>query len=249
MTTATIVGFVNQNYVEIARNWLVAIDRLGLGRRALLVTLDEAAQRALSSSDVRLLHRPLLSGDLNDLWVHRVKVLSELLLSGIDVVHSDVDAVWLSDPLPEMSGSSLDLVFSQGTVWPPDVHRNRGFVMCCGLYFVRNSPGARLFFKRFAERVAIERDDQAALNRLLDEWLGEWAIREPYRVRFGSVEFVCSRVMMLASGPDLSVGVLPHHSYPRLMSGLEGVMVAHPLSGQTSEETRAVLRQGGLWFL
>jgi hypothetical protein len=248
MTTAIVV-FVDERYLDIARNWLVAVDRLGLSEKALVVTLDEAVQSALSARKIRLLHRPLLSGDLNDLWVHRIRVVAEVLLSGADVVHSDADAVWLADPLPEMNSGGFDLVFSQGTVWPPDIHRKRGVVLCCGLYFVRNSPRTRRFFERFAQRVGRERDDQVALNRLLDAELGDWAIDEPCRVSFGDSQFICSRSVMAAEGIDLSVGVLPHHAYPRLMQGPEGVVVGHPLSGKTCAETRAVLERHGLWLL
>ena len=54
-----------------------------------------------------------------------------LIACGIDFVHSDADAVWLRDPIPEYfgPGETADLVASQGTRHPPDVFGRWGFVL------------------------------------------------------------------------------------------------------------------------
>lgn len=247
--TTTILTFVDEAYLPVARNWLVAIARLGLTGQVLVVTLDQASERSLAGSGIRLLHRPWRSPDLNDLWIHRVRVMAELLDSGADLVHSDADAVWLGDPLPALTAAGFDLVFTQGTVWPPRTHARRGFVLCCGLYGVRNTPATRMFFARFVERVERERDDQAALNALVDEEFGDWVVEAPYAVPFRATRFICSRTLMTARAPDLALAVLPHHAYPRLMQTTDGVVVGHPLSGKTCGETRLTLQQKGLWFL
>ena len=245
----TIVTFVNEGYLPIVRNWLVAIARLNLTGQALVVTLDESAHEALANSGVRLLHRPKTLPGLNGLWIHRVAVLSELLKAGENIVHSDADAVWLGDPMPALTSGAFDLVFTQGTIWPPEVHAKRGIVLCCGLYFVRGTPQAGRFFARIAERVRSDTDDQRALNRMVDETFHDWVIEAPYAIPFRDTQFICSRRPITAQGPDVTLAVLPHHAYPRLMNGSDGVIVGHPLSGKTCEETRVVLQQHGLWLL
>ena len=244
-----IVAFVDGRYVPVARNWLAAVQRLGLLPLVRVVTLDAAAHAQLADVGVTLLHRPLASADLKDLWVHRVHVLAEFLAAGVSFIHSDVDAVWLDNPIPALTAGGSDLVFTQGTIWPPDVHRKRGFVLCCGLYFVRCSQTAIDFFGAFAQRVAKDKDDQMALNRLADETFKDWRIEEPYHLPFRETNFVCSPKPMTATSGGLEISVLPHQSFPRLMDGSGGVVVGHPLSGKTCEETVQALRQNGLWLL
>ncbi len=244
-----IVTFVNAGYISIARNWLAAMGRLGLDEAVLLVTLDDEAKAALANQKCQVFHRPLPSADLRDLWVHRVRIIAELMAEGHDIIHSDADAVWLHDARSAIADGGHDLVFSQGTVWPPDSHDKRGFVLCCGLFYLRNSSIVRDFVSRLTQRVRLVRDDQIAVNHLVDEEFSNWIIEDPYWVGFRNTTFVCSRTMMRAQGGDLSLAVVPHHACPRLMQGTDGVLVGHPLSGKTRAETESVLRDHGLWFL
>lgn len=244
-----IVTFVNAAYVPIAWNWLAAMDRLGLRRQCLVVTLDAQAHASLQSADVATLYRPLHSQDFKDLWPHRTEVIADLLADGRDVVHSDVDAIWLRDPLPHLRDDGEDMVFSQGTLWPPESHRRRGFVLCCGFFLLRAVPVVQDFVVQLRERASALGDDQWALNQLIDERVTGWSVDEPYELTYRDTAFVCSRSKMRAHSPSLKVSVVPHHAFPRLVTTLDEVVVAHPLSGKSLEETRSVLIEKGLWFL
>lgn len=244
-----IAVFVDGRYVPIAQNWLAAMRRIGLETNVLLVTLDAESERAFERTDIERLFRPLLTEKLEDLWIHRIRVLAGLLADGHDIVHSDADAVWLSNPLGDLLSPDYDLVFSQGTIWPPDVHERRGLVLCCGLFSVRASARTLSLFDELARRVTIERDDQIAINRLLDEKLGEWKIARPRFLRFGDKNFVTSDEVINSSDGALKVGVLPFHRYPRIISSIDGVIVAHPLSGKTCAETQEKLAECGLWCI
>lgn len=244
-----ITVFVDERYLAIAANWLAAVRRLGLERQVVLVTLDPEAERALAAVHSPRLFRPLESRGLGDLWIHRVRVLSSLLAEGRDVVHSDADAVWLANPMVDLFPPGFDMVFSQGTIWPPDILAKRGVVACCGLFAVRASPRTCAFFAALERRVAVEHDDQVSINRLLDETMGPWHIESPAHMAVSGASFTISNAMMTAHADDLKVGVLPFRKYPRLMSGPEGVVVGHPLSGKTAAETEETLRKHGLWLV
>lgn len=242
-----IVVFVDERYVAVAANWLAAVRRIGLQQHVMLVTLDSGAERAFAPIHTSRLFRPIDSRNLGDLWMHRVRIVSSLLADGRDVVHSDADAVWLGNPLSELFAPGFDMVFSQGTLWPPDVHHTRGVVACCGLFAVRSSPRTRDFFTDLETRVAVEHDDQVAVNRLLNETLGPWTIEKPHQAEVSGRAFTISDSMMVAEGDGLRIGVLPFRRYPRLMSDPRHVVVGHPLSGKTAAETQGVLRRCGLW--
>lgn len=244
-----IVTFVSSPYISVGWNWLYAIHKVQPDADLLVVALDSETKDAFGDSSVDVLFRPLDEGNLGELWVHRLDVLIELLDHGRDIVHSDADAVWVKNPLPLMQGASSDMVFSQGTVWPTDVHGKRGIVLCCGLFFLRNTPEVRDFLGRIGRRVAEERDDQVSINRELDDILGPWHVEEPYSIEFRGTRFTASRELMSATSQSgISVAVIPHHVVPRIITMLgEQVMVAHPFSGKTCEEKEQVLSGLGLW--
>jgi hypothetical protein len=211
-----------------------------------LVTLDDVAATAFA--DARTLHRPF-TGDMAGLWIHRTNVISELLESGYSVLHSDADAVWLKDPWAHYFDSDEDLIFSQGTIWPPDSLATKGLVVCCGLFLMRATPAVKAILPEWMSMTAEFGDDQIAINRLLDRALPEWSISQPYERIYQGQAFTCSPSKMTARAENLSVAVLPHERFPRLVDDLAGVYVAHPLSPKGAAETESVLHAAGLWHL
>ena len=244
-----ILCFVNGLYERIARNWLCAVGRLELLDNVVLVTLDEAAEAAFASHAVKTLHRPLASASVGDIWLHRARIVAEFLRQGEDVVHSDADAVWLANPLPYLFGEADDAVFSQGTVWPPESFAWRRFVLCCGLYATRSNPLTIAFMDALLPAIEKHGDDQKALNYLVDKRFRDWQLDQTYELEFRNRKLLCSREKMRAQEGGMTLSVLPHHLFPRAMTSPSGVVVGHPLSAKTAEETERVLRDAGLWLL
>lgn len=58
---------------------------------------------------------------LHSVWLERMRVVYEVVSSGIPVLLSDVDAIWLRDALSEIMAMSIDqprgydMIFSSGT--------------------------------------------------------------------------------------------------------------------------------------
>jgi hypothetical protein len=248
MTKPTIVTFANEAYIPVARNWMAALDAAGVSAPIRIVALDAATRDAFPAA--RVLFRPCKAAGLGDLWTFRIRVLRELLEESSGLVHSDADAVWMRDPLPMIADCATEMVFSQGTIWPPDVHAKHGIVLCCGLYYLSNTPSVRRFMAQLEARVAHDRDDQVSVNRLLDEQGVEWVIEEPYRIPFEDTDYIVSRRIILSRhATPLSVAVLPHHLFPRVMEGPDPkVIVAHPFSPKSCADKIAVLSRLGLWF-
>jgi Nucleotide-diphospho-sugar transferase len=247
---ARILAFVSGDYVPVAHNWLRALSRLGLEERVSLVTLDASSRDAFPPE--RVLHRPLTvrDDDLAPLWTHRIEVLRGMLATGEAIIHSDVDAVWLRSPFPDLIACGAPAVFSQGTVWPPDVHRSHGLVLCCGFFYLEARRETLEFIDEVSSRLLEERDDQAAVNRVVAGRLDAWTIEEPYEIAFGNDRYFASRAPIrgrLEPG-GLNVAVLPHHAYPRLLDTVTPeTIVAHPLSGKTLADKVRVLSKLALW--
>ena len=251
--TPKIVAFVNADYIPVARNWMLALKAIGRDKDAVVVSLDEETRAAFLPAQV--LHRPLAldSSNLAPLWVHRIGVLRELLSSGVAVIHSDVDALWLRDPLPDIERCETPVVFSQGTIWPPDVHAIHRVVLCCGFFYLAAQPEVVAFLDAAEDQIQADKDDQVAVNRVVVNMIDSWRISNPYRIMFRNTYFLASSSTIRSiteSGQrdTLPISVLPHHAYPRLLDKLtKDMVVVHPLSGKTCAEKRDCFKLLGLW--
>ncbi|MHB8814128.1 MAG: putative nucleotide-diphospho-sugar transferase, partial [Steroidobacteraceae bacterium] len=238
-----VIAFADSRYADVLMNWLVAL-ALQQVDRYLVVALDRDLHALLTARGIPCVLREL-HGDLGDLWVERVRVFAALCAAGIDFIHSDVDAVWLRDPRQAyFTAIDADLIASQGTVWPHDVHEQFGFVLCCGLFSLRSSRASRQLLGQLAAHVATTRDDQISLNRLLAERRMAWRARsaDTYYLAAGERRFLCSKSLIVGEGADgLRVSVLPHHLFQRLPLPLQQIpFVSHPL---TPKEPKAKLQE------
>lgn len=250
-----IITFCNADYIAVAQNWLLALRNIGLDKQATVISLDDKTREAFPVD--RILHRPLpqKNNGLGGLWRHRISVLREFLVQGEEIIHSDADAIWLQNPMPDIKGCGTHAVFSQGTVWPPDVHRRFGFVLCCGFFYLSPQPEILDFVDEVAIRIQDEKDDQVSVNRVIAESIKSWNIELPYKILFKDTHFIASSkpiysCSMHINAKKIKIAVLPHHAYPRLIDKIvPETIVAHPLSGKSLSEKEAILKKLGLWFL
>lgn len=238
-----VIAFADSRYTDVLMNWLVALAVQQVDNY-LVIALDRTLHALLAARGIPCVLREL-NGDLGDLWVARIRVFAALCAAGIDFIHSDVDAIWLRDPRGAyFDAADADLVASQGTVWPHDVHQKFGFVLCCGLFSLRSSAASSRLLAELVPHVAVTRDDQISLNRLLADRQIVWQAHrtDTYYLTMGSNRFLCSKSPIVGHAPDgLSVFVLPHHLFQRVPLPLKEVpFVSHPL---TPKEPRAKLEQ------
>lgn len=241
------VVFADAAAAYLIDNWLVHARAAGVAR-VLLLALDDMVARRPVPPGCTVVPVPF-AGDLGDLWLRRLDVFALLAASGIDFIHSDLDAVWLADARAEcFADPTLDLVFSQGTFLPARAHAAWGFVLCCGLFAVRAGPAAARFFAAVRRRAAEARDDQVALNLLLVEGGVVWA-REgagAYAIGQGGRQFTCYRRMLRGEGAGVRAGLLPFHRVPRLAAA-GPALVKHPHATRDPAARIAALRRSGVW--
>lgn len=240
---SVIIAFADSRYADVLLNWLVAL-ALQQVDNYLVIALDRELHGLLAARGIPCVLSQL-NGSLGDLWVARIRVFAALCAAGIDFIHSDVDAVWLRDPRQAyFSNSDADLVASQGTVWPADVHQRFGFVLCCGLFYLRGGAPSRHLLTELATDVETTRDDQVSLNRLLAKRGIAWQTpaTDRYFLSNGPTRVLCSKSLITGRAPDgLRVSVLPHHLFQRVpLQQQEVPFVCHPL---TAKEPRAKLAE------
>jgi Nucleotide-diphospho-sugar transferase len=213
-----VIAFADSRYLDVLLNWLVGLAAIGV-RHYVVIALDRPLYDFLVRKRVPAVlaeHR----GDLRALWIERIGVFAALNHAGLDFVHSDADAVWMRDPGPAFfNRSEADLVASQGTVWPPDVHARFGFVLCCGLFRLASNARTRALLAELAGHVLATGDDQVSLNRLVAARDMRWQVQpgDGYAVHGAGKQFLCARNLIQGVGGDgLRVAVLPHHLFQRV---------------------------------
>jgi hypothetical protein len=237
-----IIAFADFRYVDILMNWLVGIAAHGI-ENYLIIALDSRLHAFLGERGVPCVLSQL-HGDLRTLWIRRIEIFAALCTAGVDFVHSDVDAVWMRDPRSFLYQPAEDLVISQGTIWPPDVHSQFGFVVCCGLFRLSSTPQTQQLLADLAAHVIDTGDDQVSLNRMLAGRAVKWEFdhADAYYLEGAGMKFLCSRSPMRGVGDaGLRVMVLPHHLFQRVpASMIEAPYVQHLL---TPKEPAAKLQE------
>jgi hypothetical protein len=240
-----VLTFANSAYTPLLRHWLRRTCQLGV--RPCVIALDDDVEKTARSFEADV-YRMEIEPGLPALWLRRVQLFRSLARLGVDFVHSDIDAIWLRNPVPFMLDTGADLVASQGTVWPPDVVDAWGFVLCCGLFLARGNDSVANLFDEVASRSG---DDQAELNRALFGKSLNWELddaprawRRSWRGGFFNTypETVHGRTK------DLHVAMLPYEICPRLPEPpTDPAMVAHPLAPKQLDAKIALLERLGLW--
>ncbi|MES0489104.1 MAG: putative nucleotide-diphospho-sugar transferase [Leptospirales bacterium] len=243
-----ILVFGNLAYSDIVYNWVAAAKRIGVNNY-IIIALDNQFYQQLQKNKITSI---LYKVDLNrkNIWVERTKVLIKFLESGYDIIHSDADAVWLKDPCPDFFYSSnKDFIFSQGTVWPPDIHEKWGFVLCCGLFYVKSNIASINFMKDYLKQTITFKDDQVACNRLFYDQGITWQDSAYKLMNFKNKKFKVFENIIVGTNRDISVALLPQKLFQRLNIKHANAYVKHILSPKNSKNTKEVLKMHDCYFL
>jgi len=243
--------FATGNFAPLLDNWLIHA-RAASVRQPLVIAMN-GPQSLPAASDALKIHYNF-DGSLGDLWYRRAMIFEFLSAGGVDFIHSDVDAVWLKDPRPLcFADGGFDLIFSQGTNYPPEIWRRWGFVLCCGLFAVRANPNTAAFFAKL--RALVERipDDQVALNALLEQHGVTWetAGLDTQKLDVRGQAFTTYRKMLAGTCETLGlrIGLIPHHRIPRLPIAGGDAIARHPLGPGDPMRKAEILRAVGCWKL
>lgn len=249
-----VVTFCNRAYLPVLANFLAAPhapDRDDL----VLYGLDPETRAAAEEAGIEA--RALdWSGDLATLWQARIDVFRALAAEGTDLIHTDADALWVGPGTLDWLTRDTDLAFSQGTVFPPEVHAATGFVLCCGLFRANATPATLRFLEIVGEDVARTGDDQVSVNGVLlgagTVWAG--AGTPDYRLRMRDTAFSCWKRPLTGTAPGLglSVRLVPHSVVQRIRDPLDldgRICVSHPLSPKVAGEKLDLFRDSGLLFI
>jgi hypothetical protein len=252
------VTFVSREYLRVGMYWLGAIHRLELSN-VLVIAGDEPTSAALTARGVACVRADLGAEPGNSSYrsasgftwkgfamaTLKLPVVRFLLAQGYDVVLSDVDALWLQDPLPHCRGLA-DIAFQRACYFPTALVQAWGLTVCSGFVYWRSAPGTIAFLDSCLNESRQVQDDQIALNLALVEADAVWphlelgtgasawhpgAALEDIRASFATMARRPLRGWTRRHGLDLLA--LPHHQFWRhslVPATLSEMVVCHPNS-------------------
>ena len=168
-----IISFCNYPYREIALNWVKHLEALSIDNYEVLC-LDAESDEYLKSHGC---HSRVLD-EFNGDWIsgckhtmRRTLIFKKYLEEGYDIIHSDTDALWLKNPIPELiESNSQDIIVStvrHKGAFPPEVREAFGFTCCMGWIFFRSNKNTINYLDKFLNTREVKGSDQKNFNEFL----------------------------------------------------------------------------------
>lgn len=194
--TPVVLVFVNTPYLPVFDIWY-ALYMINSAPDLIVIALDKTAYENLTQRGIccffagsdefnnflslKIYDKHEVSV-LSKLWLLRATAIRMILDTGADVLHTDCDAFWLGDVYRLFRETPADMTFSIAFSHPREVAQQWGFILCMGLFMIRNSENTRKFFSDFADRLesTTSPSDQAVLNEFLYTENTRW---KRYRIR------------------------------------------------------------------
>lgn len=228
-----VLGFADKRYKEIAINWVKYIDKLGI-KNYVIVALDTEVFGYLSEREINVI---MCEGNISKKsgtgWKWRMDRIRELVDSSINVIHSDLDAVWLKNPLGILD--NFDIVASSVVHGFPTETSNRwGFTICMGWIFYRATKNVSSLLCKIFDGTK-DYDDQTEFNNYLSSNI---SLDEMNKLQCGSREFKIQ---------DIDIKILNSEIIKRGDYN-ETALVCHPMMKKKAD-CKTQLKRRGLWCI
>ena len=172
-----IVGFTDRGYLPIARRWYARMLQLGYTEQDLVIACnDEASYMALQQDNITSIEacfipnpdrKHMIRGFWRQLMMQRLKYTKEKLQSGVSLLVTDIDNVFMRHvPLAELWEEPYDVMHAYATYYPAAVKAEMGFVVCSGHQWLRATNATIRFMDLVMDecRHQDKCDDQIAYN-------------------------------------------------------------------------------------
>jgi hypothetical protein len=236
-----IIAFGNSRYKRIALNWARHLEALKISNYTIYST-DRDIYNFLMVHKINTELIPFDPSKNNSssvkthhlIWDLRFKFMSDLLNQGYDVLHSDLDAVWLRNPINFISGE-YDIISSSGNM-PKVMYDVLGLTFCMGWIYIKSNGKTLNIFKNILSKNSHQFDEQVSFNR--------------YLIKQGipHVSDYQKNIKKIIFG-DITTLVLSQEIISRHISHDQNTFVSHPLSRSHGTDRELFLKQQNLWIL
>jgi hypothetical protein len=136
----------------------------------LIIATDEDAFDALLSEKLNVIYSPgKLPKRSGTGWKWRLQSISNLLNSGFNILHSDLDAIWLKNPLDLIDNESDIIASMDRGGWPPTTYKKLGFTMCMGWIYFKSTDVVKNALSDIITAKSSDIDDQHEFNDYISD--------------------------------------------------------------------------------
>jgi hypothetical protein len=169
-TDTIILTFINSKYVPIFDVFYKYFKEHNLDN-LLVICLDKDTQNEVTDLGVRTMFVDYIICDICDFWRFRLSVINNIFkYSEKNIIHTDVDCFWLKNIIQVFDAlPNYDLIGHVSFGHPIQIVEKIGFVMCCGLYFLRYSKKTMNLLDRILAQRLNFVDDQVYFNHYIYE--------------------------------------------------------------------------------
>ena len=223
-----IIAYGNYQYKKVAHNWALYLQQHGIENYT-IYSLDQDIHNYLveNSINTNLLECECFNGSKLD-WRSRSKHICSLLNKDMDILHSDLDAVWLKNPL-SLIERQYDIVASTGR-YPYDIYQDIGYTLCMGWIYYKPSTIVKELFQNILDQPTRINNGGAGKNGFHDQ-----------------VEFN-RKIFNDDKWKNLKIKILDQTIVSRNEPYNENTYVAHPVSDKYNYGEK-FLKHNKLWVL
>lgn len=240
--TLVVAVFANEGYLDVLKLWLLYARRCGHDR-FLVFCLDLETYRYCSEQQLPCWFAPY-QGDWLGFMRHQMRLTRHILKLGFDCLVSDIDALWIRDPIELTLSQSQDMVFSPGTIQPPEAHASWGNVLCTGYFLLRANERVEEFLDHVEPRMQSSGDQPSINAELLARGL-VWDPQPTYELNFRGKTILQTSSTRTGVAGGLKVALLPNHLFQRLPEESEPCVI-HPIAPKEQHEKMKVFQAMGL---
>jgi hypothetical protein len=168
-------------------------------------------------------------------WRARFEKIYNLLDEGVDILHSDIDAIWLKNPLDYIS-KKCDISASTGA-FPEVIFNKLGFTLCMGWIFYKANNNVKNIFKFILDKYPSRFHDQEKFNEVLFE--------NSLKSQINKTSNPYVRNIM---AKNINIDILDQKLISRFEGKVNDVYVHHPVSSQGCNRI-SLFKELGLWKL
>jgi hypothetical protein len=237
-----IVTAADYAYRGILVNWMAGVHKLRIDNYVVLCLDDELAL-FMQQIGRPCIHRPAQGA--GHIWLTRFQTAAVLLNSGMNVLMSDTDAMWLKDPTDLLQG---DIAASRGNM-PEDVASRFGATACMGFIYFRSVAPVRLLVDEVLDKgVSVagkDFDDQIEFNEALVKHDLKFSkmldLKHSDEIDYGSAS--------VGENMTLRIAMLDSRRFRRFTQTNDDVYIAHLGTAHVAATKESQLKASGLWYL
>jgi len=234
--------FANKDYIPILKLWHRYFSA-NVKSKCLVIALDAKTYRFCNYERYESFFAPYLGGGYGlGFMQHQMNITRKILDLNYELLVSDIDAIWVKDPLKYTLSCKTDIVFSPGTFQPPEAYAKWGNVLCGGYFLLRPNEEVNSFLDDVQKRMEKEGDQPAINHELLSRNL-VWNDDETlYSINLKGKSIMQSLNPRIGMAGNISVALLPNRFFQRLKEDADALVV-HPLASKKSEDKLKIFKE------